>query len=36
VQIERSVQPRPALVKRYNERYQRFRAACAERGYIES
>jgi xylulokinase len=36
VQIERGVQPRPALVKRYNERYQRFRAACAERGYIES
>jgi len=36
VQIERGVQPRPALVKRYNEHYQRFRAACAERGYIES
>jgi len=36
VQIERGVQPRPALVKLYNERYQRFRAACAERGYIES
>jgi sugar (pentulose or hexulose) kinase len=34
VQIERSVQPRPALVERYTERYQCFRAACAERGYL--
>jgi sugar (pentulose or hexulose) kinase len=34
VHIERSVQPRPALVERYDERYQSFRAACAERGYI--
>jgi sugar (pentulose or hexulose) kinase len=34
VQVERSVQPRPALVKRYTERYQCCRAACAERGYL--
>jgi sugar (pentulose or hexulose) kinase len=34
VHIERSVQPRPDLVARYEERYQRFRIACAERGYI--
>jgi sugar (pentulose or hexulose) kinase len=34
VHIERSVQPRPALVERYTERYQCFRAACAERGYL--
>jgi sugar (pentulose or hexulose) kinase len=34
VKIERSVQPRPALVERYDERYQHFRAACAERGYL--
>jgi sugar (pentulose or hexulose) kinase len=34
VQIERSVQPQPALVERYTERYQCFRAACAERGYL--
>jgi sugar (pentulose or hexulose) kinase len=34
VHIERRVQPRPDLVERYEERYQRFRIACAERGYI--
>ena len=34
VRIERSVQPRPDLVEQYEERYQRFRGACAERGYI--
>jgi sugar (pentulose or hexulose) kinase len=34
VKIERSVQPRPALVERYEERYQRFCAVCAERGYL--
>jgi sugar (pentulose or hexulose) kinase len=31
---ERGVQPRPDLVDRYEERYQCFRAACAERGYM--
>jgi sugar (pentulose or hexulose) kinase len=34
VRVERCVQPRLSLVQRYEERYQRFRAACAERGYI--
>jgi sugar (pentulose or hexulose) kinase len=34
VHIERSVHPRPVLVERYEERYHRFRAACAERGYL--
>jgi sugar (pentulose or hexulose) kinase len=34
VGVERSVGPRPALVEGYEERYQRFRAACVERGYI--
>lgn len=34
VQVERSVRPSPVLVERYEARYQRFRTACAERGYI--
>ncbi len=36
VQAECSIQPRPALVEQYNERYQRFRAACTERGYLKN
>jgi xylulokinase len=34
VQIDLGVQPRPGLVERYEERYQHFRAACEQRGYI--
>jgi xylulokinase len=36
VRIECSVQPRPAMVERYEERYQYFCAACAQRGYISA
>lgn len=34
VRLVEQVDPRPALVPAYEERYQRFRAACVERGYI--
>jgi sugar (pentulose or hexulose) kinase len=34
VRVERSVEPRPALVEGYEARYQYFRAVCVERGYV--
>ncbi|MCO6453107.1 MAG: hypothetical protein J5I90_20165 [Caldilineales bacterium] len=34
VRLEEHVEPRPALAAAYDERYQQFRAACAQRGYI--
>lgn len=35
VQVDRVVRPRPSMVELYDERYQRFRAACVGRGYID-
>ncbi|NTU83760.1 MAG: carbohydrate kinase, partial [Chloroflexales bacterium] len=29
-----SIEPRPSYAGRYEEGYQRFLAACAERGYL--
>ena len=35
VRVERIVEPRLDRMAQYAERYQQFRALCAERGYIE-